>query len=74
MVCPYCGKEMQLGYLQSRDRIVWARKKWLIPSLSFLGKGSTSLKNGARKEPSIVYAIKCDDYKKDIIDCSGQDG
>lgn len=74
MVCPYCGKEMPLGYLQSRDGIVWAQKKWLIPSLSFLGKESTSLKNGARKDSSVVYAFKCDDCKKVIIDYSGQDG
>ncbi|MDD5945649.1 MAG: PF20097 family protein [Clostridia bacterium] len=70
MNCPYCGKEMKLGYIQCRDGVTWTLKKQLVSSLSFLGKESTSLENGAADNSSAVYAFKCDDCKKVIIDYS----
>ena len=27
MNCPYCGKQMQTGYLQSSRRIIWSPEK-----------------------------------------------
>ena len=43
MKCPYCEKEMTLGYIQCRDGVYWTLKKQLVASLSSLGKGSTCL-------------------------------
>ena len=69
MVCPYCGKEMKLGYIQCRDGVVWTLKKQPMASLSFLGKESTWLNNGPGKR-SVTYAFKCEDCEKVIIDYS----
>ena len=68
MLCPYCGKEMELGYIQCRDGVFWTEKKQLVSSLSFLGKGAVSLENGAADDSHAVYAYKCADCKKVIID------
>lgn len=70
MLCPYCGKEMELGYIQCRDGVTWTPKKQLVASLSVLGKGSVSLENGAADNSRTVYAFKCADCKKVIIDYS----
>ena len=45
-------------------------KKQLVASLSFLGKDSVSLANGAADNSQTVYAYKCGDCKKVIIDYS----
>ena len=34
MQCPYCGNEMEKGYLQSRDGIGWGKKEVFIKALS----------------------------------------
>lgn len=68
MKCPYCDKEMELGYIQCRDGITWTPKKQLISALSFLGKNSLPISNGAGDNSKIVYAHKCKDCKKIIID------
>ena len=68
MKCPYCDKEMELGYIQCRDGITWTPKKQLISALSFLGKDSLSISNGASDNSKIVYAYRCKDCKKIIID------
>ena len=70
MVCPYCEKEMDLGFIQCRDGVTWTPEKRLVASLSVLGKGSVSLENGAADNSSAVYAFKCADCKKVIIDYS----
>lgn len=70
MKCPYCEKEMVLGYIQCRDGVHWTMKKQLVAALSFLGKGSTSLANGAADNANTVYAYKCSSCKKVIIDYS----
>ena len=36
--CPYCGGEMLLGYMQSRDGVYWSMKKKLVPALPGLAK------------------------------------
>lgn len=59
MQCPYCGKEMEQGYFQSRDGIGWS--KHLSPVAAFsclcakivLGK--------------VVVAHHCDGCKKIVI-------
>ena len=68
MKCPYCGKDMTLGYIQCRDGVWWTLKKQLVAALSFFGKDSTSLDNGASDNAHAVYAYKCDDCRKVIID------
>ncbi len=68
MKCPYCQKEMRLGYIQCRDGINWTPKKQLIAAFSYLGRGKISLQNGASIiTKSAVYAYNCDDCKKIII-------
>lgn len=68
MKCPYCGKEMELGYIQCRDGIHWTPKKQLVAALSAFGKNSIFLENGAGS--GAVYAYHCGDCKKVIIDYS----
>ena len=68
MKCPYCQKEMELGYIQCRDGVNWTSKKVFVAALSFLGKDSLSLENGAGKSNTVVYAYKCSGCKKVIIE------
>ena len=68
MKCPYCNEEMVKGYIQCRDGVDWTEKKQVIAALSALGKGRTSLANGAAEDNSAVYAYKCEKCKKVIID------
>lgn len=70
MKCPYCGKEMELGFIQCRDGVTWTEKKQLVAALSFYGKGRTSLANGAADNSRAVYAYKCESCKKVIINYS----
>ena len=70
MKCPFCNAEMRLGYIQCRDGVTWTPKRQLVAALSFLGKGSISLTNGAADNSNTVYAYKCDACKKVIIDYS----
>ena len=70
MVCPYCEKEMDLGFIQCRDGVTWTPKKQFLPALSFLGKGAVSLENGAADNSSAVFAYNCTDCKKIITDYS----
>jgi hypothetical protein len=70
MNCPYCGKEMELGYIQSRDGVTWSDKEYMIKSLATLHNGSISLANGVGDKSTAVYAYRCGDCKKVIIDYS----
>lgn len=70
MKCPYCNKEMELGYIQSRDGLNWSPKKLLIPVFAPLKKGSVSLANDAAEYSGCIHAHKCGDCKKVIIDYS----
>lgn len=71
MLCPYCGKEMEAGFIQCRDGVTWTPKKQFLPALSFLGKGAVSLENGAADNSSSVYAYNCKECKKVIIEYTG---
>lgn len=68
MNCPYCNKEMELGYIQCRDGVTWSPKKQLVAALAILGKGSFYLTNGASENSRTVYAYRCKMCKKVIID------
>ena len=72
MKCPYCSNEMESGYIQCRDGVTWTPKKQPVAALSFLGKGSVSLANGATHNSDIVYAFNCSECKKVIIDYSSK--
>ena len=70
MKCPYCSKEMEKGFIQCRDGVTWTPKKQWAAALSSLGKNSVSLENGAANNSRTVYAYKCGECKKVIIDYS----
>ena len=59
---------MELGYIQCRDGVRWTKKKWPVAALSGLGTNSLPLANGAQDNARAVYAHKCKDCKKVIID------
>ena len=70
MNCPYCQKEMALGYIQCRDGLVWTPRRQPVAALSILGRDSVPLSNGAADNSRTVYAYRCADCQKVIIDCS----
>ena len=70
MKCPYYDKEMELGYIQNRDGVYWTPKKSLLPVFAPLRKNSISLDNGACDTSATIFAYRCDDCKKVIIDYS----
>ena len=70
MNCPYCQKEMDLGYIQCRDGLHWTPRRQPVAALSFLGRGSVPLSNGAADNGRTVYAYRCSECQKVIIDCS----
>ncbi|MBE6563868.1 MAG: hypothetical protein E7655_01140 [Ruminococcaceae bacterium] len=68
MKCPYCRKDMELGYIQCRDGVTWTPKKQLVAALSCFGRGGVSLANGAAHNADAVYAYRCGDCQKVVID------
>jgi len=68
MNCPYCERDMDLGYIQCRDGVHWTPKPQLVSALSFLGKGSIPLNNGAADNAKIVFAYRCSHCRKVIIE------
>ena len=70
MHCPYCGKEMLPGYIQCRDGVTWTPNRQPVAALSIFGRGSVSLSNGAADNSRTVYAYRCADCQKVIIDCA----
>ena len=69
MNCPYCQKEMALGYIQCRDGLVWTPRRQPVAALSILGRDSVPLSNGAADNSRTVYAYRCAACRKVIIDC-----
>ncbi|MDD6045302.1 MAG: PF20097 family protein [Clostridia bacterium] len=68
MICPYCGKEMLHGYIQSRDGVFWTEEKTLLSALSFFKRGATPLSNDPDLLSSAVVAYMCRSCKKVVID------
>ena len=62
MDCPYCNKEMKMGYIQSSNPLGWNSKKRIIWALS----GILPDQELGRS----IVAYKCGDCKKIIIDYS----
>ncbi len=76
MNCPYCQKEMLLGYIQCRDGLTWTLHRQPVAALSSLAllweSDSLPLSNGAADNSRTVHAYRCADCKKIIIDYSKQ--
>ena len=68
MKCPYCGQEMEQGYIQCRDGVTWTAKRKPIAALPLGGKDWVSLANGAAEHSRIVFAYRCRDCKKVLIE------
>ena len=47
MLCPYCQKEMALGYIQCRDGLTWTPRRQPIAALSSFGRDAVPLSNTA---------------------------
>lgn len=67
--CPYCDNEMELGYIQSRDGVVWSKKKRTFAALPELSKSSVLLasSDGAFSGEALE-CYNCPACKKIIID------
>ena len=67
--CPYCNKEMELGYIQCRDGITWTKKVQPIAALSWLSSSSIILKSAERVfGGAVLEAYICRDCKKVLMD------
>ena len=64
MQCAHCGKEMELGYIQSRDGLGWNAKKRIVSALS----GTFADQNLGET----AVAFRCKECKKVIIDYSDE--
>lgn len=75
MKCPYCGKEMLRGFIQSRDGVTWEPKKRLLPIFAYLSKDAVHLGNDSEQDFSDNFAIayRCADCKKIIIGYGEED-
>lgn len=70
MNCPYCGKEMEKGFIQCRDGVSWQKKERLIAALPGLSKGSVILarSHGSLFSGAAAIAYHCSGCKKIVID------
>ena len=71
MICPYCGKEMEKGLIQSPQEIAWLKgdKKHMFGRAG-LHEGSVVLSRLSVMKGSAVTAYLCRDCKKVLIDYS----
>ena len=71
MKCPYCKKEMELGFIQSPQEISWKKgdKRPLMGRAQF-HEGSVILSELSFLKGSAVTAFLCRECKKVIIDYS----
>ena len=69
MNCPYCGKEMDKGVIQSPHEISWKKKKSFIGRAMF-HEGSVVLSELSFMSGSAAIAYLCRDCKKIVIDYS----
>ena len=69
MNCPYCGKEMEKGVIQSPHEISWQKKKSFIGRAMF-HENSIVLSELSMLKGSAVIAYLCRDCQKIVIDYS----
>lgn len=69
MKCPYCGKEMEKGFMQSPQEIAWleGEKRHFLSKADFY-EGSVVLSKLSFLKGSAVTAYLCRDCKKVLID------
>ncbi|GKX29295.1 hypothetical protein SH1V18_17750 [Vallitalea longa] len=67
MKCPYCGKEMEQGVIQSPYEISWDKKKHLFGS-AHGRKESIVLSESTMIKGCAVIAYLCRECKKIVID------
>lgn len=68
MKCPYCEKEMELGYIQCRDGVSWSRKKRAVAALSSLVNEIPLATGGGAFSGAAVEAYRCAGCQKIVID------
>ena len=71
MICPYCGKEMRCGVIQSPHEINWKPKKAKLFGNAVFHKDAIILSELNYLKGSCVKAYCCNDCKKIIIDYGG---
>ena len=67
MNCPYCGKEMEKGYIHSRDCVVWRTKKSVLPALGILAADAVDL-GTSDAAGHFVVVYRCAGCRKFLID------
>lgn len=65
MKCPYCSREMEIGYIQSRDGLGWSVKKRIVNALSGLLAEQDLGKT--------VTANRCNECKKIVINYADEE-
>ena len=71
MKCPYCGKEMQLGFIQCRDGVYWCEKKRPVAAVSLGGGKTINLGGNSAADPfsgDISEAWRCEECRSVIIE------
>lgn len=69
MNCPYCGKEMKLGYIQCRDGVWWSEKTRILAALPAMDVSAINLSSGnGFFSGEAVEAYLCSECKKIVID------
>lgn len=67
--CPYCGGELEFGYIQCRDGVAWRKKKCPVAAFAAWGSSAVSLApNGGSCTENAAEAYNCTSCKKIIID------
>lgn len=67
MKCPYCGKELEQGIIQSPQEIAWKKKSSIIGRAKF-HEGSVVLSELSMVKGSKVISYLCRSCEKIIID------
>ena len=74
MVCPYCGKEMEKGFIQFRDGVWWSEKKRPVSALHIFGGNMVELTKslpGMTGDRRAADAYLCRDCRKVVVDYVG---
>jgi hypothetical protein len=73
MTCPYCGKEMEKGVIDSPHELSWKDKRYFFGRAEF-HKGSVVLSDLNYLKGSSVDAYLCRGCRKVIIDYNENEG
>lgn len=68
MICPYCNREMEKGFVQCRDGLHWTPKKQKVAALSGMGKGAVQIGSEEGLVPNTsAVAYHCEECKFVLI-------